>query len=204
MIDLKWYEQSQSKGMRMSIGIDNIKVKDYFNNNKRELILLGSNIDFIELTKLMEAKAIIDRGVSKEEVYKTSTLLLLDWLCDTKTQEAKNYINGSPVSNEQLDRYHTKYIISNAYKADGSYKDQLQLEADLKGITVDELADLVIKMGNAYKEGMTIFNSRIEAFRVKTKSLIDADNIEKVRVIISHAKDLATTSTDDDIKKLFD
>jgi len=204
MVELKWYEQSQSKGMRISIGIDNIKVKDYYNNNKRDLILLGSKIDFAKLTRLMEAKAILDRGASKEEVYKTSTLLLLDWLCDTKTQEAKNYINGSPVSSEQLDRYHTKYIISNAYKADGSYKEQLQLEADLKGMTVDELADLVIKTGNMYKEGMTIFNSRIEAFRVKTKSLIENDNIEKVREIIGKAKSLATSSRDEDIKKLFD
>ena len=140
----------------------------------------------------LEAKAATDNAYN-----------LLQTLCDTKSQEAKNYINGAKVTSEQLARYEEKYEIAKAFKADGSHLEQLQLEADLVGLTVTELADLIIARGDAYKQALVTFNARIEAFRVKVRSLIADGQLDSVNLILETAKDFDITTTDDEIKALF-
>ena len=140
----------------------------------------------------LETKAAIDNAFN-----------LLQNLCDTKSQEAKNYINGTKVTPEQLVRYKEKYEIAKAFKKDGSFSEQLQLEAELTGLTVGELADLIVSKGDTYKQILTSFNVRIEAFRVKVKSLIAEGQLDKVNQILETAKNFDVTITDDEIKELF-
>ena len=128
----------------------------------------------------------------------------LQKLCDTKSQEAKNYIAGYYISNEQLARYEEKYQIAMEYKANGKYPDVLELEADLKGITIDKLVNLIITKGQAYKQALIKFNAKIEAFRVKVKDLIKNNEIDKVMSIIEKAKKLGVNTKDEDIKVLFE
>ena len=128
----------------------------------------------------------------------------LQKLCDTKSQEAKNYIAGKKVTDEQLARYKEKLEIAQEYKTNGSYADVLKLEADLKGITVDELADLIITKGNEYKQKLIEFNAKIEAFRVKVSKMIEDGEIDKANKIIEKARSFGADTTDDDIKALFD
>jgi len=124
-------------------------------------------------------------------------------LCDIKSQGAKTYINGKKVTAEQLQRYTEKYKMAVAYKTDGSYEEQLQLEADLGDITVQDLADLIVQLGDAYRESMNTFNSRIEAFRVKVGKLIAGEELDKAQEVLEIAKNFDTNTSDDDIKALF-
>ena len=127
----------------------------------------------------------------------------LNILCDTKSVEAKAYINGAKVTAEQLARYEEKYQIALEYKSNGNYATTLQLEADLQGLTVDELADLIIAKGQAYKQALISFNAKIEAFRVQVSKLIADGNLVKANKVITKAKELGAGATDEDIKGLF-
>ena len=140
----------------------------------------------------------IEEQAKIEKAYKA-----LQTLCDVKTREAKNYINGSKVTAEQLARYEEKYQTAKAFKADGSHSEQLQLEADLVGLTVTALADLIIAKGDAYKQALVTFNARIEAFRVRVAGLIATDQVDKANEILELAKDFGVATSDDDVKALF-
>ena len=128
----------------------------------------------------------------------------LQELCDTKSKQAKNFIAGKEVTDEQVRRYEEKYQIAKEYKATGAYADRLKLEADLQGLTVDELADLITQKGDAWNEAIITFNARIEAFRVKVADLIESGEIDKANEIIEKAKDLGADATDEDVKALFE
>lgn len=140
----------------------------------------------------LEAKAVTDNAYN-----------LLQTLCDTKSQEAKNYINGAKVTSEQLARYEEKYQTAKAFKADGSHLEQLQLEADLSGLTVTALADLIIAKGDAYKQALVTFNARIEAFRVKVAGLIANGQVDKANKALELAKNLGSSTSNADIKTIF-
>lgn len=124
-------------------------------------------------------------------------------LCDTKSKQAKNYIAGKEVTDGQMQRYEEKYQIAKEYRATGTYADRLKLEADLQGLTIDELAELIVNMGDAYKEKLISFNARIEAFRIKASKLIAAGEMERVNSILEQAKVLGPDTTDEQIKALF-
>ena len=124
-------------------------------------------------------------------------------LCDEKSVEAKNYINGSFVSMEQLARYEEKYQSAFSYKTDASNEDILKLEAELKDLSVSDFADVVIAKGDAYKLALATFNSKIEAFRIQVNKLIAVKEFEKVEQVLKGAEALGADATDDDIKSLF-
>jgi len=90
------------------------------------------------------------------------------------------------------------------FKANGAYEAQLKLEADLNGLTVDALADLIVAKGNEYRQALRNFNSRIEAFRVKVKGLISEGKLDKANNILERAKRFDYSTTDDDIRLVFE
>lgn len=149
---------------------------------------------------------LINAEIEKLEVElpKKAAVVVLNELCDTKTAEAKLYISGMDISTEQLERYKEKYKMSLAYKEDGSYESNLTLEANVTGMTVDELADLIITKGVAYDEAMMTFNSRIEAFRVAVSNLIENNELEKVYSILESARAFDANTTDEDVAALFE
>ena len=147
---------------------------------------------------------VTDKAIQLEEQEKIDNAYnVLQNLCDAKSQDAKNYINGSRVTAEQLARYEEKYEISKQFKANGAYEAQLQLEADLVELSVTALADLIIAKGDAYKQALIAFNTKIEAFRVKVSNLIDAGETDKANQVLELAKDLGSSTSDDDVKALF-
>jgi hypothetical protein len=133
----------------------------------------------------------------------TDTQKALQTLCDTKSVQAKTFIAGKVVTVEQLARYDEKYQIATEYKANGNYTYTLKLEADLQGLTVDELSDLILIKGNDYKQALITFNARIEAFRVAVSKLISDGDLDKANEVITKAKELGASATDEDIKGLF-
>ena len=128
----------------------------------------------------------------------------LQKLCDTKSQEAKNYIAGKKVTDEQLVRYNEKYQMAKEYKENKKYKEILELEADLHNLTIDDLVDSIVAKRNEYKESLMKFNAKIEALRTKVSEFIKAGDIDKANEIIEKAKNLDINATNDDIKRLFE
>ena len=144
------------------------------------------------------------RATEYKENKKQDYLNRLLELCDRKTQEVKNYINGEKVTEGLIERYQAKEQMAKAYLADGSsYKDELQVEADLKGISVDDLAKLIVSLADKFKSKLDYFYSLIEAFRVKTKSLILNYQFDDVDKVMMEASGMGASSTPDDIKNLF-
>jgi len=140
----------------------------------------------------------------KEEDMMEYYLYLLNDICDKTSQGAKHFIAGKEISIEQMERYESKYLTAKKYKEDGSYEDFFKLESDLIGISIDDLTTKIIELGDAYKYNLMRFNSMIEAFRVKTKSIILSKDYDRVNVIFERAVLLGGTSQPDDVKALFD
>ena len=140
---------------------------------------------------------------SLKEYVKNELKNRLNTLCDVKSQEAIYYVSGSKVSQSQLDRYYDKYKVSLAYLKDGSKKEKLQLEADLQGISVDDLAKLVVKLHDEYVDKIETLNNRIESFRIAVKKIIEAGEIDKAIRLIDKAQKFNANTSDEDIKELF-
>jgi len=126
-------------------------------------------------------------------------------ICDAKTILAKAYIAGGHISVEQLARYEEKYKIALEFKANKKYETELklELEADLQGITVSKLANLIIKKGEAYKDALVSFNAKIEAFRIAVSKIIEDGDLGRANKIIEKAEKLGAGTTDADVKELF-
>ena len=169
----------------------------------------GEEVDevFYELDN--DGKIIIDtdrtskRAEQYKEEKKQKYLDKLWKLCDKKTQEVKNYLNGEKVTEGLIERYQAKEQMARAYLKDGSYKDELQVEADLKGVSVDDLAKLIVSLADKFKSKLDYFYSLIEAFRVKTKSLIINCQFDDVDKIMIEASGMGANSTPNDIKNIF-
>ena len=159
----------------------------------QELILKG------EVPEPQYTEADVNPYIQKELITE------LNSLCDSKSKEARNYIAGQKVSNEQLERYNNKFEVAKKYLSDkdDESKSKLQLEADLNGITVDSLANLIVEKGNEYLSALETLNNRIDAFRIKVKQLIQSNEFDKVDSIIEKAKEFNANTTDEEIKSLF-
>lgn len=151
---------------------------------------------------LSELDARIVEASNQQEI-DSLTLKLMD-LVDSKTLEAKNYINGSKVTDSLLEEYQLKVQLAKAFKEGGSNADKLQLEADLMNKTVDELADLIINLNDSYSDSYNRYKMMIGAFRVKVKSLIADGQLDKVNEVLKLAKAFDITTTDVDVKALFE
>ena len=180
----------------------------FYKINEDGTVSIGSGTGipegFIKYIKGNEQKELLDI-LSRDKAQKRvkDTQLALQSLCDTKSIAAKAYINGAKVTVEQLARYEEKYQIAIEYKANGNYADILKLEADLQGLTVGALADVIITKGDAYKQALITFNAKIEAFRVQVSKLINAGDIDKANAVIEQAKAFNETTTDAQIIELF-
>ncbi len=150
-----------------------------------------------------ETGTLFCRDFQSETQKKENTVSKLNSLCDSKSKQAKNYIAGREVTDEQVKRYEEKYQIAKEYQGSGLYADKLQLEADLQGLSVDALANLIIQKGNTWHEAILAFNSRIEAFRIKVSKLIEAGEVDKANNIIEQARAFGADTNDEEIKALF-
>ena len=148
-------------------------------------------------SELLEELNKFNDEMKKLELYKK-----IDKFADTKTKEAKNYIAGKTVTDEQLLRYERKYEMAKAYKTDGSYKDELSWEAELTGITVDELADLIVNTAMVYNKELNSTIAKIEAFRVKLGNWVKAGKYNNVESILAEAYKLPVDVSIDEIKNL--
>ena len=198
---MKWYEKKQVNGMRVTIVIDKKVLTDYLKNT--DWYITRNSERGIDVPQDVLEKRQFCRDNLKENNNEVDDVKnLLQYLCDKKSQEAKNYIAGKKVTDEQLARYVEKFDIATEYKENGNYANTLQLEADFQNMSVDELADLIINKGKEYKQALIGFNAKIEAFRVAVEKMIDDGEIDKANEIIETAKEFGIDTTDEDIKNL--
>jgi hypothetical protein len=112
-------------------------------------------------------------------------------LADTKTKELKNYIAGKKVTPEQVDRYEQKYQLAMKCKEAGDYT-PLNLEAELQGITGEELANLIIEKHDEWVAELQKYTALIEAYRVKAQTIVESletlEDIEKAQTLLDKAK----------------
>ena len=189
------------------------------NKNEYKIVLTGYELNGIHIPLdpnnryYKKVQGLISKGEVPEPQYTETDLnphiqkeliTELNSLCDTKSKEARNYIAGQKVSNEQLERYNNKFEVAKKYLSDkdDESKSKLQLEADLKGVTVDSLANLIVEKGNEYLSALETLNNRIDAFRIKVKQLIQSNEFDKVDSIIEKAKEFNANTTDEEIKSL--
>lgn len=151
-----------------------------------------------QLEQVTAKVAEIELQEETESAYKR-----LQELCDAKSQEAKNFINGTKVTDALLEEYQLKVQLAKTYKKDKSTVAKLQLEADLVGKTVDQLATLILQLNDQYNNSFNKHKMMIGAFRVKTKSLIALRQVDKANRIIEKAKSFDITTTDAAVKAVF-
>jgi len=128
-------------------------------------------------------------------------------LADIKTKELKNYIAGKKVTPEQIERYEQKYKLALKCREAVDYT-PLNLEAELQGITGEDLANLIIEKHDEWVAELQKYTALIEAYRVKAQAIIKnletLEDIEKARMLLDRAKEFSINTTEKDIKELFD
>ena len=151
-------------------------------------------------------KIIVDKDREKP-LRQASLREKLSKLADDKTQAAKDLIGGKIISSEQVERYESKYQMAVEFLKDNkTNKNKFQLEADLTGISVKDLATKIVTTGKIFKEALNTFNLRIDAFRVNVNKIIDSgleDKLKQAEFIINKAYQFDANTSDDDIKALF-
>jgi hypothetical protein len=128
-------------------------------------------------------------------------------MADRKTAAAKAYLAGKTyVSPEQQDRYARKYDVAKAYL--GTKDDQLKAlltpEADGAGMSVDDLAALIVQMGDQWRQAVQAYAVMIDGARVALNRLIDAGKLEGVRTALDELGALGADATPDEIKAIID
>ena len=119
----------------------------------------------------------------------------LDKFCGRKTSQAKLDLLSKNATQDLLERYERKVKIANSKD-----KSSLQLEADLKGITVDKLATLIKTKNTKYNNALNVFIGKLEAIRTTIAKEIENNNFDRAKELLENVKDLNKDTTDDEIK----
>ncbi len=142
-----------------------------------------------------------------EKLYKnekTKELTIkLNRVCDKKTKEAKNLIAGKIVTDEQLQRYRDKYLMAKRYKEEGSYEDELKLEASFRKMKVEELADAIISAGDNWEKRMLSYSAKIEGIKTGVNLYIKNEEFNKANEIINEVDNIKIDTSIKEIKALF-
>ena len=111
------------------------------------------------------------------KVYLNQELLKV---CDKKQREAERLLSSFYITEKQLDRYNTKLEF-----AKNNIDDKLQLEADIKGISVEDLKTSILTTAQSWIDAIDSIKSIIEAYRVGVKGKIDSDEFEEANRLIN-------------------
>ena len=155
-----------------------------------------------------EEKELIKNNNEFKKRLKESILYKIQESADFAFKKAQDYLaQMNNLTEDQIKRYKIKLKIAEDTKSSDTTiadnaKASLSLEAELSGKTVDELADLIIKLGTEWNAALDSFSVKIEAVRVAVKSLLEKDPKKAVELITIGSK-LNASVTDDEIKKLF-
>ena len=144
---------------------------DMYKNTHKEASVSSTSVeinatDFLECYKFDEdSKAwILDQDLYKQSVI-TRLLSKIQKVADTLTKNAP-YLLFPNVSSEQVDRYKLKYD-----KAKANDTAFFEYEANLTGISVDDLIKLVVQNGQPIEDKYNELISKIEGFRRGCKLL---------------------------------
>ena len=180
-----------------------LKEKEYNPNELNADDYSLTPIDISNVTDEFERTQIEELNTFRAQL-KESILNKIQEVADLSYNKAKAYLAGKHnLTLDQVERYKTKYQL--ALKAQGGDNDALSkfdLEAELVGLTTTELVNLIVDLGNNWEQELTNYTTKIEALRVATKKILEADPKRAVH-IISVGATFPATVTDAEIKGLF-
>lgn len=145
-------------------------------------------------------------AAKKKQERINSLLTKFNNLCNQKIRDAFEYYTGNVYSELLISRYKSKYASAKRYVLDGNKVDEvsLQLEADFKGMTVLDFANLIIQMGDAYNVVINELNIKIDAMRVKIKDmLLVKGDITNTKLVLAAMETLPFNATNANIKAIF-
>lgn len=138
-----------------------------------------------------------EKKAELDEIKKSVLKKQVSKLAEEKTQTIYNLLAGREVDRTQIDRYKQK-----EGWARNDQDEYLQSEAELQGITVDQLKALIISMADAWHKAFDKYSSEIETFRVATNHIIDIGDFEDAERLIKLGETFGKGTTIDDIKAL--
>ena len=151
-----------------------------------------------------EEKAEIEKLNKFKEELKATILVVIQEVADLSYSKAEAFLAGKHnLSLQQVQRYKIKYNLAvKAKTGDSSANKALQLEATLSGMKVDDLVDLIIKLGTKWDTELNVFTTKIEAVRVAVQKVLETNPIKAIK-IISKGAALKATVPDAEIEALF-
>jgi len=126
-------------------------------------------------------------------------------VADKKTEAAKAYLAGKAyVSPAQQERYERKYEIAKAYQSNPTDElaALLKPEADTVGISVDDLAALIVQMGDQWRQAVAAYSVMIDGGRVAVGKLVDAGKLEQAQWLLDKLSALGADATPADLSAL--
>jgi len=160
---------------------------------------MGKKID--EATKAEE-----DAALSAYRKWQSATIIQTAHdVADKKTEDAKAYLAGKAyVSPAQQERYDRKYKIAKAYQANPTddLSALLQPEADVVGVSVADLAAMIVQMGDQWRQAVAAYSVMIDGGRVAVNKLVDAGKLEQAQWLLDQLSTLGADATPADLSAL--
>ena len=126
-------------------------------------------------------------------------------IADKKTAAAKAYLAGKPyVSDNQQERYEQKYYIAKDYIANQAddLASLLQPEADAVGMSVADLAALIVQMGDQWRQAVAAYAVMIDGGRVAVGKLVEAGRLDRAQWLLDRLSQLGADATPTDLSAL--
>ncbi len=131
------------------------------------------------------------------ELVKAFFIEKISTLAKEKTEGAYKLLAGKDVDNTQLERYRKKLEWAKENK-----DALLSAEAQLAGVSVEQLKKKIITIGEAWNNTLDRFLAQIETVRVLLNALVEKEEFNKVWQVLEVAKDFGAGTTFEDIQKV--
>jgi len=156
-----------------------------------------------KLAEFIETLEITDGEL--KEAAKQPFIDIVSRLADRTHEKAEAVIaQVEKISEKQIQRYKLKAVLAQKAKdGDADAKAKLQTEADLVGVDIDTLIELILDLAAQYNTEVDDYISLVEAFRVAVKAKYNTDFRAAVKVAVE-AKALGTNNTPETLQELFE
>ena len=185
----------------------------YTEEEKANFVEVDENILPDDIKEIKNGQVVLyteEEKTEQERLNFNETILnQADGLVNLKTQQIKEEVSGIPgISQEQIDRYVSKYKLAVEYASTSDAKRKTEIEgiftpeATLKKVAVADYIKEIQTRGEKWNSTINLMNSLIDGFRVIFKSkTIGGETEENLKAILEKVK---TISSDDLTPKLLD
>jgi len=134
----------------------------------------------------------------KRGIYKEIQEIISEKMNEAKILLAQKY----DVPEDQIKRYEAKYEMAKVSKESGDYS-VFEFEAKIQGVTPEELAESIIKLGNSWYKTLNTIYTKLDGLRIKLENYLDSKTDEEFKVIFEGVKNLnPVTMTDNELEAI--